>query len=63
VLRTSTTAPPTGGTWNSPALLSITKNGNNYLAIDRYGFIYNSANLTTWVQESNPRGYLIHFYK
>ncbi|MCE3269520.1 MAG: hypothetical protein K0R49_1774, partial [Burkholderiales bacterium] len=37
-------------------LLSITKNGSQYLAIDRNGNIYSSPNLTAWTQQTNPSG-------
>ncbi len=40
--------------WFTPGIVSITKNGSTYLAIDNQGFIYSSTNLTTWVQQTNP---------
>ncbi|MDQ5920156.1 MAG: trimeric autotransporter adhesin, partial [Pseudomonadota bacterium] len=43
-----------GKTWFTPALQSITKNGNSYLAVDNQGYIYYSTDLTKWSQQNNP---------
>jgi hypothetical protein len=56
-IYTSPVAPASASNpWRAPALLSITKNGSQYLAIDRNGNIYSSPNLTAWTQQTNPSG-------
>ncbi|MBX9865536.1 MAG: hypothetical protein K2Y14_01370 [Burkholderiales bacterium] len=58
--KSSNPSTPSTTPWVTPAIVSLAKTGNLYLAVDNQGFIYSSSDLINWTTQVNPSGQILN---